>query len=74
MTTDALGHLAIRGLTKRYGGFTAVDGLDLDVARGELLAFLGPSGCGKTTSLRMVAGLVPASGGRIVVGGRDLTG
>ncbi len=74
MTTDAPGHLAIRGLTKRYGGFTAVDGLDLDVARGELLAFLGPSGCGKTTSLRMVAGLVPASGGRIVVGGRDLTG
>ncbi|WP_420103341.1 ABC transporter ATP-binding protein [Bosea sp. (in: a-proteobacteria)] len=67
------GFLSIRGLTKRYAGFTAVDGLDLDVPKGELVAFLGPSGCGKTTSLRMIAGLVPATSGRIVVGGQDLT-
>jgi putative spermidine/putrescine transport system ATP-binding protein len=67
------GFLSIRGLTKRYAGFTAVDGLDLDVPKGDLVAFLGPSGCGKTTSLRMIAGLVPATSGHIVVGGQDLT-
>lgn len=67
------GFLSIRGLTKRYAGFTAVDNLDLDVPKGELVAFLGPSGCGKTTSLRMIAGLVPATAGQIVVGGQDLT-
>jgi putative spermidine/putrescine transport system ATP-binding protein len=69
----AEGFLSIRGLTKRYGEFTAVEGLDLEVPKGELVAFLGPSGCGKTTSLRMIAGLVPATSGRIVVGGKDLT-
>src|SRR5947207_1686216 len=67
------GFLSIRGLTKRYGDFAAVDGLDLDVPKGKLVAFLGPSGCGKTTSLRMIAGLTPATSGRIVVGGQDLT-
>jgi len=67
------GFLSIRGLTKRYDDFVAVDGLDLDVPKGELVAFLGPSGCGKTTSLRMIAGLVPATSGRIVVDGTDLT-
>src|SRR5947209_7372813 len=65
--------LSIRGLTKRYGEFAAVEGLDLEVPKGELVAFLGPSGCGKTASLRMIAGLVPATSGRIVVGGNDLT-
>ena len=68
------GFLSLRGLTRRYDHFTAVDDLNLDVAKGELVAFLGPSGCGKTTSLRMIAGLVPASSGHIVVDGRDLTG
>ncbi len=67
------GFLSLRGLTKRYGGFTAVDDLSLDIGKGELVAFLGPSGCGKTTSLRMIAGLIEASEGRIAVGGRDLT-
>ena len=67
------GFLSIRGLTKRYGEFAAVECLDLEVPKGELVAFLGPSGCGKTTSLRMIAGLVPATSGRIVVGGQDLT-
>ncbi|KTQ95588.1 spermidine/putrescine ABC transporter ATP-binding protein [Aureimonas ureilytica] len=67
------GYLSLRRLTRRYERFTAVDDLDLDVAKGELVAFLGPSGCGKTTSLRMIAGLVPASSGRISVDGRDLT-
>src|ERR1700730_587360 len=72
-TDRAAGFLSIRGLTKRYGAFAAVEGLDLEVPKGELVAFLGPSGCGKTTSLRMIAGLVPATSGRIVVGGKDLT-
>jgi putative spermidine/putrescine transport system ATP-binding protein len=67
------GFLSISGLTKRYGDFAAVDGLDLEVPKGKLVAFLGPSGCGKTTLLRMIAGLVPATSGRIVVGGQDLT-
>ena len=67
------GFLSLRGLTKRYGTFSAVDKLDLDVAQGELVAFLGPSGCGKTTCLRMLAGLTPATEGSIHVGGRELT-
>ena len=67
------GFLSLRGLSRRYGPFAAVDDLNLDVARGELVAFLGPSGCGKTTSLRMIAGLVPASSGHIAVDGRDIT-
>ena len=66
--------LSLRGLTKRYGDFLAVDHMSLEVPKGELVAFLGPSGCGKTTSLRMIAGLTPQSEGRIVVGGDDLTG
>ncbi|MBL8590358.1 MAG: ABC transporter ATP-binding protein, partial [Methylobacteriaceae bacterium] len=66
--------LSLRGLTKRFGDVRAVDRLDLDVVKGELVAFLGPSGCGKTTSLRMIAGLSPASEGSIHVDGRDLTG
>jgi putative spermidine/putrescine transport system ATP-binding protein len=50
-----------------------VAALDLEVAQGELVALLGPSGCGKTTTLRMIAGLIPANSGRVVVAGRDVT-
>lgn len=67
------GHLSIRGLTKRYETMVAVDDLNLDVAKGELVAFLGPSGCGKSTSLRMIAGLAPATSGTISINGRDVT-
>lgn len=67
------GHLSLQGLTKRYLDFVAVDRVDLDVPQGAFVSLLGPSGCGKTTTLRMIAGLVPASDGRIVVAGRDLT-
>src|SRR6266853_916387 len=67
-------YLALRGLAKRYDdGPAAVAGLDLVAERGEFLPLLGPSGCGKTTVLRMIAGLVPPSAGRIAVDGADVT-
>jgi putative spermidine/putrescine transport system ATP-binding protein len=66
-------HLRLDGLTKRYGDSVAVAALDLAVPKGELVALLGPSGCGKTTTLRMVAGLIKPTDGRIVVGAQDIT-
>ena len=59
-----------RGLTKRYGGTTAVDGLDLSVGRGEVYGFLGPNGAGKTTTLKMLLGLIRPTGGSASVLGR----
>ncbi len=55
---------------KRFGSFTAVEGLDLDIRQGEFICLLGPSGCGKTTTLRMLAGLEFPSGGEIRIGER----
>jgi putative spermidine/putrescine transport system ATP-binding protein len=63
----------LRGLTKRYGQVTAVDGIDLDIREGELLTLLGPSGSGKTTTLRMVAGFELPTEGTIHLGGVDVT-
>ena len=63
----------IEGLTRRFGKVVAVDGIDLEVARGELFALLGGSGCGKTTLLRMLAGLEIPDAGRIVIDGQDMT-
>ena len=62
------------GLTKRFGGLVAVDGLDLDVREGDLFGFLGPNGSGKTTTVRMLLGLVFATSGRIEVLGRPMPG
>ena len=64
--------IAIENLVKRYGDFTAVDGVTLTVAPGEIHGFLGPNGAGKTTTLRMIAGLLQPTAGRIVVNGFDL--
>jgi putative spermidine/putrescine transport system ATP-binding protein len=61
------------GVTKRYGEAIAVDRVSLDVLQGELLVLLGPSGCGKTTTLRIVAGFIEASEGRVHLGARDIT-
>ena len=64
--------LSLRGVSKRYGKFTAVKSLDLDVARGEIFGFLGPNGAGKTTTIRMVAGVLRPSSGSVRIGGDDL--
>ncbi len=60
-----------RGLTKRFGAFTAVDGVDFDVARGESFGFLGPNGAGKTSTMRMIGCVSPVSDGQLTVLGRD---
>jgi ABC-2 type transport system ATP-binding protein len=64
--------ISLRGVKKRYGKFAAVKGIDLDVHRGEIFGFLGPNGAGKTTTIRMVAGVLQPSEGRVIVGGDDL--
>jgi ABC-2 type transport system ATP-binding protein len=64
--------IAIAHLVKRYGSFTAVDGVTLDVQPGEIHGFLGPNGAGKTTTIRMIAGLLKPTSGRILVNGHDL--
>ena len=65
--------LRVRGLSKRFGQFTALRNIDLDISRGEFVCFLGPSGCGKTTLLRAIAGLDPQDEGTIELAGRDVT-
>jgi ABC-type sugar transport system ATPase subunit len=64
--------VTIEKLTVRFGDFTAVDAIDLDIADGEFVVFLGPSGCGKTTTLRCVAGLETATSGRILFDGKPV--
>ena len=67
------GGLVLRGVGKTLGGRSIVDGLDLTVAKGELVCLLGPSGCGKTTTLRMVAGFVEPDRGEILIDGQAVT-
>jgi putative spermidine/putrescine transport system ATP-binding protein len=64
----------LHDLHRTFGSVHALDGLDLSLQPGELIALLGPSGCGKTTALRVLAGLEDADSGRVVVDGRDITG
>ena len=65
--------IRIRGVSKRFGDFVAVDDINLDIRRGELFAILGGSGCGKTTLLRMLAGFEVPSSGTIEIDGVDIT-
>jgi thiamine transport system ATP-binding protein len=66
--------LELDGVTRRYGGTTAVEDLSLSVAEGEFFTLVGPSGCGKTTTLRLVAGFEAPTGGTVRFGGRDVAG
>jgi NitT/TauT family transport system ATP-binding protein len=69
--------LRIEQLAKRFGGkqpVTVFEGFSLDVRAGEFLSVVGPSGCGKSTLLQVVAGLIAGSGGRVLLGGREVTG
>ena len=66
--------LRLDGLTKRFGGLTAVDRVSLSFAPGTLHAVIGPNGAGKTTLFNLISGLLPADGGRIFFRGRDITG
>lgn len=71
--TQATGDLRIENLVKRFGDFTAVDGINLTIPQGSFFALLGPSGCGKTTTLRMVAGLEEPTSGSVTIGNSDIT-
>lgn len=66
--------LEISGLTKRFGGLTAVDGVSFSIAKGEVVGLLGPNGSGKTTVLNMVSGLLPATHGTVSLRGETLSG
>jgi spermidine/putrescine transport system ATP-binding protein len=67
------GDVELVHLVKRFGGFVAVDGIDLHMPAGEFFSLLGPSGCGKTTTLRMIAGFEQPTEGQIVLDGEDMT-
>ncbi|RIX98215.1 sn-glycerol-3-phosphate ABC transporter ATP-binding protein UgpC [Aureimonas flava] len=65
--------VTLEGVTKTYGAVTVIPPLDLTIHDREFVVLVGPSGCGKTTTLRMIAGLETASGGRVAIGGREVT-
>ncbi|MGY8707336.1 ABC transporter ATP-binding protein [Bradyrhizobium sp. 18BD] len=66
--------LSLRGLTRRFGGLTAVDAIDLDLAKGELVSIIGPNGAGKTTLFNLVTGLDRPDAGHVQFEGQDITG
>jgi spermidine/putrescine transport system ATP-binding protein len=66
--------VALEGVTRRFGEFTAVRNVDLTIRAGEFFSFLGPSGCGKTTILRMISGFIEPSEGVVRIGGKDMRG
>nr|WP_231572057.1 ATP-binding cassette domain-containing protein [Pontibacillus halophilus] len=68
-----MSHLSIRNVEKRFGSFTALDQLSMDVEKGEFVCLLGPSGCGKTTLLRIIAGLEQPNSGAVVMNGQPIT-
>jgi spermidine/putrescine transport system ATP-binding protein len=68
------GSVKLEGVTKKFGGFVAVDDIDLEIANGEFFTMLGPSGCGKTTTLRMIAGFEQPTIGKVKIDGVDVAG
>ena len=72
-TPTTVPYLRIRNLSKKFGAFTALDTVDLDIMPGEFVSFLGPSGCGKTTLLRAISGLDVQTTGSIYQGGLDIS-
>jgi len=70
---DTAPFIKVDGITKSFGGFTAVDQVDLEIFRGELFSLLGASGCGKTTLLRILAGLETPTSGKVWIDGVDIT-
>jgi len=66
--------LEVRGLVKRFGGFTALNGVSLSVKQGERFGLIGPNGSGKTTLINCVSGVLPVNGGTIHFDGREITG
>jgi iron(III) transport system ATP-binding protein len=71
--SDAGAYLQLAGIHKAFGSFTALQAIDLSIAKGEFVCFLGPSGCGKTTLLRIIAGLEEQTAGTITLAGRDIS-
>ena len=69
-----MSYLELKGITKTYGQFVALEAVDLDVAKGEFVTFLGPSGSGKTTTLMIIAGFEKATSGKVDIEGRSLHG
>ena len=69
----AMSSVAVEGLSKSFGASTVLQPTDLSVEDGEFVVIVGPSGCGKSTLLRLIAGLETASGGRVLIGGEDVT-
>ncbi|MEO0761245.1 MAG: ribosome-associated ATPase/putative transporter RbbA, partial [Pseudomonadota bacterium] len=69
---DEVPVITARGLTRRFGSFTAVDGVDFEIRRGEIFGFLGSNGCGKSTTMKMLTGLLPASAGEALLFGRPV--
>ena len=65
--------VSLKGVSKTYAGVAALRTMDLEIPQGEFLTLLGPSGCGKTTTLRLIAGFIEPSTGRILFGGDDVT-
>jgi spermidine/putrescine transport system ATP-binding protein len=63
----------LRNISKRFGGFTALQEISFEIAEGEFMTFLGPSGCGKTTCLRLISGFDTPSTGEVFIGGKDVT-
>ena len=74
MAEPHISMLSLRGLTRRFGGLTAVDAIDLDLVRGELISIIGLNGAGKTTLFNLVTGLDRPDAGTVHFQGQDITG